>query len=87
MIKNTAHVDFIDKNLDDVRIFKVKRHSCSLRTFNSKILCRQCFFYNVNESSLLRLDTNEKLKLNRKDFIVLDSFLTSPKTIIELPTE
>ena len=38
----------------------------------------------VNEQSLLRLDPDEKLK---QDSINLNSTLTSPKTIIELPTK
>ena len=38
----------------------------------------------IDESSLLRLDTDEKLT---QDTIVLNSILTSPKTIIELPTK
>ena len=38
----------------------------------------------IDESSLLRLDTDEKLT---QDTIVLNSTLTSPKTIVELPTK
>ena len=38
----------------------------------------------VNEQSLLRLDPDEKLT---QDPIILNSTLTSPKTIIELPTK
>ena len=47
----------------------------------------QLFFYNVYESSLLSIDPNEKLKLDEQDSIILNSFLTSPKTIIEKPTK
>ena len=36
---------------------------------------------------MLRLDPNEKLKLDEQDYIVLNSTLTSPKTIIEIPTK
>ena len=36
---------------------------------------------------MLRLDPNEKLKLDEQDCIVLISTLTSPKTMIELPTK
>ena len=36
---------------------------------------------------MLKLDSNEKLNLDEQDSIVLNSNLTSPKTIIELPTE
>ena len=41
----------------------------------------------VDESSLLRLDPNEKLNLNNQDSIILNSTLTSPTTIIEIPTK
>ena len=36
---------------------------------------------------MLRLDPNEKLELDEQDVIVLNSTLTSPKTIIEKPTK
>ena len=36
---------------------------------------------------MLRLDPEEKLKLDEQDSIVLNSTLTSPKTIKELPTK
>ena len=41
----------------------------------------------MNGSSFLRLDPNEKLKLDEQDSIFLDSILTSPKTISELPAK
>ena len=41
----------------------------------------------VDESSLLRLDPDEKLRLDEQDSIALNSTLTLPKTIIELPTK
>ena len=36
---------------------------------------------------MLRLDSDEKLKLDEQDSIVLNSFLTIPKNIIELPSK
>ena len=39
------------------------------------------------ESSLLRLDPDEKLKLDEQDSIILNSTLTLPKTKIELTTK
>ena len=36
---------------------------------------------------MLRLDPDEKLKLDKQDSIILNSTLTSPKTIIEIPTK
>ena len=41
----------------------------------------------MDESSLLRLDPNEKIKLDEQDSIVLNSSLTLPKTIIKIPSK
>ena len=41
----------------------------------------------MHESSLLGQDPNEKLKLDEQDSIILNSSLSSPKTIIEMPTK
>ena len=41
----------------------------------------------VDEITLLRLDPQEKLNLDEQDSIFLNSTLTSPKTITELPTK
>ena len=47
----------------------------------------QVFSYHVHEPSLLSLDPDEKSKLDEQNSIILNSTLTSPKTIIELPTK
>ena len=39
-------------------------------------------FNSVDESSLLNMDLDEKLKPDEKDFIILNATLTSPKTIL-----
>ena len=41
----------------------------------------------VDESTLLRIDAAEKLKLNEQDSIFFNSTLTSPKKTIEMPTK
>ena len=41
----------------------------------------------MDESSLLRLDPDELLKLDEQESKILNSTLTSPKTIIQLPTK
>ena len=41
----------------------------------------------MHESSVLRLDPNEKLKLDEQDSIIPNSTLITPKTIIELPNK
>ena len=52
-----------------------------------KIYVNQASSDGVDNSSFLRLDRDEKLKLDKQDSIVLNSFLTLPKTKIELPTK
>ena len=47
----------------------------------------QIISYEVDEISLLRLDPNEELNPDEQDSIILNSTVTSPRTIIELPTE
>ena len=49
----------------------------------AKYFVDEAFFNSVVESSLLRLDPIEKFKLDEQDSILLNSILTSPKTIIE----
>ena len=44
-------------------------------------------FDSLDESSLLRLDPDQNLYLDEQDSIILRFTLTSPKTIIELPTK
>ena len=84
LIKNTAHVDFIDKNLDNVRFVKVNSMPAVGEHLTAKYYVDNAISNAIDESSLLRLDPDEKLK---QDSVVLNSTLTSPKTIIELPTK
>ena len=44
-------------------------------------------FDGVDEPSLVRLDPDEKLKLDKQGSNILNSTITLPKTIIELPTK
>ena len=53
----------------------------------AKYYVDHAIFHSVHESSLLRLDTDEKVKRDEQDSIVPNSTLTSPKTIKELPTK
>ena len=41
----------------------------------------------LDELSLLRLDPDEKLKLDEQESIALNSTLTSPKVVIEITTK
>ena len=44
IIQNTAHVDFNDKNLDNVRFLVVKNFTCCSRTYWIKVLRRLSHF-------------------------------------------
>ena len=87
IIKNTAHVDFNDKNVDNVRFLKVNSMPAVGEHLTAKYYVDNAIFHSVQEPSLLRLDPDEKLKLDEQDSIILNTTLTSPKTIIEIPTE
>ena len=76
VIKNTAHVDFNDKNLDNVRLVKVNSMPAVREHLTPKYYVDQSILYNVVEPSLLRLDPNEKLY--DQDSILHISSLTSP---------
>ena len=41
----------------------------------------------MDETTLLRLDPDEKLKLDEQSSIIFNSSSTSPKTIIEIPNK
>ena len=84
IIKNTAHVDFNDKNLDNVRFVKVNSMPAVGEHLTAKYYVDKTISDRVNEQSLLRLDPDEKLT---QDTIILNSTLTTPKTILELPTK
>ena len=81
IIKNTAHVDFRDKNLDNVRFIKVNSMPPVGEHLTAKYYVDDAIYYSVDELSLLRLDPSEKLKLDEQDSAILDSTLISPKTI------
>ena len=87
IIKNTDHVDFSDKNLDNVRFIKVNSKPILEEHLTLKIYVDQAISDGVDESTLLRLDLDEKLRLNEQDSTVLNFTLTLPKTIFELPTK
>ena len=87
IIKNTTHVDFNDKNLDNVRFVKVNSKPAVGEHLTEKYYVDYAISNSVDESSSLRLDPDEKLKLDEQDSIILNSNLTSTKTTIELPTK
>ena len=52
-----------------------------------KCYVHEAIFHWLDELSFLRLDPDEKLRLDEQDSIILNSALTSPTTIMELPTK
>ena len=87
IIRNTAHVALNDKNLDNASFVKVNSLPAVREHLTPNFYVDEAFCYWLDELSLLRLDPNEYLKLDEQDSIILNSTLTSPKTIIELPTK
>ena len=87
IIKNTTHVDFNNKNLDNFRFIKVNSISAVGEHFTAKYHVDYAISNIVDEPFLLRLDPNAKLKLDEQDSIIPNSNLTSSKTIIEPPTK
>ena len=82
-IKNTDHVDFNDKILDNVHSIKINSFPTLEEHLTPKIYVDNA----ISESSLLRLHRDEKLNLDEQDSILLNSTLASPNMIIEIPTK
>ena len=73
----------IDKSLDNVRFVRFKSKPAVGEHLTAKDYVNNA----VDETSLLGLDPYENIDLNKQDSIVPNSTLTSPKTIIEMPTK
>ena len=85
--RNTTHVDFNDKNLDNVRFVKIKSLPAVPEHLTPKFYVDEAISYWIDESSLLILDRDEKLKLDGQDSIFLNFTLKTTKAIIEIPTK
>ena len=64
-----------DKNLDNVRFVKVKSMAAVGEHLTDKICNDQAISNSIDESSLLRINLDEKLKLDGLDSITLSSTL------------
>ena len=73
-----------DRNITIARFIQVNQLLQIDFHLTSKLYVDNAISDGVNESSLLRLDPDEKLKQDSKN---LNSTLTSPKTILEIPTK
>ena len=84
IIKNTEHIDLDDRNITNARFIQVNQLPQIDSHLTAKLYVDNAISDGVNESSLLKLDPDEKLI---QDSIPLNSTLTSPKTILEIPTK
>ena len=87
IMRNNTHADFNDENVDNVRFINVNSMPAVGEHLAARYYVDYAISNSVDESSLLRLDPDEKLKLDEQDSVILKSNLTSRKTIIELPTK
>ena len=87
IIRYTTYVDYNNKNLDNVRFDKVNSSPAVREHLTTKFYLDEAICHNVDEIFLSKLDTDEKLKLNEQDSIILNSNLTSLKFIKEIPTK
>ena len=81
---NTGHVDFDHKNLNNVRVFKVSSLAAIPEHLTGKTYVDQAMSDGVEKLSILRLDPDEKLRLDEQNYILPNSDLRLPKTIIGL---
>ena len=80
-------MDFNDKNLDNVHSIKVNSYPTLDEQLTPKFNVDNFVLNNVDEESLLRLDPKGKIHYGKLDSIFVNSSITSPRTIIELPTK
>ena len=87
IIKNVDNVDFNDKNIDNVGWVKANKWPRDVEHLTPKLYVDNAISDSVDESSLLRLDTKGKIHYGKLDSIFVNTSVTSPRTIIELPTK
>ena len=87
LAKNNAHINLHVRNFSKARYIQVNQWPQVDSHVAAKLYVDDTIPNRLDESTLLRLDPDEKLKLDEQDSIVLNSTLTSPRTIIELPTK
>ena len=80
-------IDLNDKNIINVGFIEVNHLPEFGDQLTSKLYVDNTIRNNVVESTLLKLDPIGKLNLNEQDSIILNSTLTSPKTIKEVPSK
>ena len=86
-IKNTAQIDFNDKNLDFVRFVKLNSLPAVREHLTLLFYVDEAISHSVNGSTFLRLDPDEKSKLDEQDSMTLNSTLTTPRTRMGMPNK
>ena len=76
-------IDFNDVKLENIKFVKVNYQPAVNEHLTPKIYVDTA----IDELSLLRLDPSETLDLDNQDSILLNSTLSSPKKVIEIPTK
>ena len=84
IIKNTEHIDLNDRNITNCRFLSVNQLQQIDSHLTAKLYVDNAISDRVIEDTLLRLDPDEKLE---RGHILLNSTLTTPKTILEIPTK
>ena len=84
ILRNNAHIDLDDKIITNIRFSQVNQLPQIDSHLTAKLYVDNAISDAVDESFLLRLDPDEKME---QDSIILNSTLTSPKTILEIPTK
>ena len=64
IIRNTTHYDFNDKNLDKVRLVRGNFLAAVRKHLTPNLYVDEVLSHRVNESSLLILESDQKLKLD-----------------------
>ena len=70
IIKNTEHIDLNDRNITNARFIQVNQLPQIDNHLTAKLYVDNTISESVDESSLLRLDPDEKLNLDNQDSIV-----------------
>ena len=83
IVKNTEHIDLNDRNITNARFIQVNQ----LPQKDSPLTAKLYVDNQIDQSSLWRVDPNETLDSDNQDSILLNSTLTSPMKIIEIPTK
>ena len=84
IVKNNAHIDLNDRNITNCRFLSVNQLPQIDSHLTAKLYVDKDISDSIDEPSLLRLDPDEKLA---QDTLILNSTLSTPKTILELPTK